>query len=191
MSLNEASIIKGVIQKPFDRSYWVVPANLLAGCYPGARDPDQAFRRLHGLLKSGIRYVINLMEELETDYSGGGFVPYDGILNQIAHDLAVNLQIARYPIRDNNAPTRNQMIAILDTIDHAIGSGMPTYVHCWGGVGRTGTVVGCYLARHGIADGRDCLTKIRELRNSDPTAHRNSPETLAQAEMVTSWKFGE
>ena len=26
----------------------------------------------------------------------------------------------------------------------------PVYVHCWGGIGRTGTVVGCWLVRHGM-----------------------------------------
>lgn len=44
-------------------------------------------------------------------------------------------------------PTVDQMRAILDAIDRAAGS--IVYVHCWGGHGRTGTVAGCYLVRHG------------------------------------------
>jgi hypothetical protein len=27
---------------PFPRSYWVIPGKLLAGCYPGAKDPKEA-----------------------------------------------------------------------------------------------------------------------------------------------------
>ena len=41
------------------------------------------------------------------------------------------------------------MASILDAIDAALDGGKTVYVHCWGGVGRTGTVVGCWLVRHG------------------------------------------
>ena len=48
------------------------------------------------------------------------------------------------------------MKRILDDVDEAIAGGGLTYVHCWGGIGRTGTVVGCWLVRHGLEGrGRD------------------------------------
>ncbi len=34
------------------------------------------------------------------------------------------------------------MTQILDDIDSAIADEGVAYVHCWGGIGRTGTVVG-------------------------------------------------
>ena len=52
-------------------------------------------------------------------------------------------------------------------------------------------MVGCYLARHGMAEGEERLAKIKELRSTDPTAYRNSPETVEQAKMVLSWNGGE
>jgi len=36
------------------------------------------------------------------------------------------------------------MHEILDTIDAALSAKRIVYVHCWGGVGRTGTVIGCH-----------------------------------------------
>ncbi|MSR27507.1 MAG: hypothetical protein EXS06_10930, partial [Planctomycetaceae bacterium] len=40
--------------------------------------------------------------------------------------------------------------AILADIDAELAAGRPVYVHCWGGVGRTGTVVGLvHVARRG------------------------------------------
>ncbi|WP_374108489.1 hypothetical protein [Nostoc sp. XA010] len=33
----------------------------------------------------------------------------------------------------------------LPPIDRALNGQEKVYVHCWGGIGRTGIVVGCYL----------------------------------------------
>ena len=41
------------------------------------------------------------------------------------------------------------MAGLLDAIDTAMRDGKTVYLHCWGGVGRTGNVVGCSLVRHG------------------------------------------
>ncbi len=55
---------------PFPRAYWVEPGKLLAGEYPGAKDPGEARRKSRGLLDRGIRHVINLMEPDERDFQG-------------------------------------------------------------------------------------------------------------------------
>ena len=70
-------------------------------------------------------------------------------------------------------------------------SGRPVYVHCLGGLGRTGTIVGCYLARHGIAAGRNVIKMIRDLRRNTLTQHLNSPETNQQIDLVESWVEAE
>ena len=60
-------------------------------------------------------------------------------------------------------PTIPHMTRILDEVDGALADGGSVYVHCWGGIGRTGTVVGCWLVRHGLDDG-DAVARIAELR---------------------------
>ncbi|NJN80266.1 MAG: hypothetical protein HC797_07245 [Anaerolineales bacterium] len=50
---------------------------------------------------------------------------------------------------------------ILDTIDNEIENGNPVYVHCWGGVGRTGITAACYLIRHGLSHEKHCKKCIR------------------------------
>ena len=52
---------------------------------------------------------------------------------------------------------------------------------------RTGTVVGCYLARHGIAAGNDVIKKIKELRKDTEDFSDPSPETREQIKMVNNW----
>ena len=60
-----------------------------------------------------------------------------------------------------------------------------------GGRGRTGTVVGCFLARHGFATGDDILKIIQNLRKDTEDHGKPSPETPQQIDMALSWVEGE
>ncbi len=97
---------------------------------------------------------------------------------------------ARFPIPDLTAPRRRFMSATLDAVDRALAERKPTYVHCWGGRGRTGSVVGYFLARHGIATGQDTIDHIDALRGKEATLW-TSPEMPDQIALVTSWRNGE
>lgn len=173
---------------PFERSYWVVPGKLLAGCYPGDGGAEQENMKLKGLVKAGIRYVVNLMVEDEVNHLGQPFKPYEPVLADMAGGMWIEVVTRRIPIRDLGVPAKETMVCILDLIDREIEWGRSVYLHCWGGRGRTGTVVGCYLVRHGE---KDPLEAIKALRKNDPTAIYPSPETGEQREMVLSWHPGE
>jgi NAD-dependent dihydropyrimidine dehydrogenase PreA subunit len=96
------------------------------------------------------------------------------------------VEYQRLPIPDFSTPTPEKMAAILDTIDTVLAAGHTIYVHCWGGIGRTGTVVGCYLVRHSLS-GTEALAEIAHLRRGIPDEARMSPETEAQQRMVLTW----
>ncbi len=168
---------KAVNVVPFPESYWVVPDKFLAGehpCKPIIEINHQS--RLQSLLDLGIQVFIDLTEG--PDYS----------------PLMANLDLGwngkpfyiRYPIIDYTSPGEEQMVSILNTIDNAIHAGKKVYVHCFAGQGRTGTVVGCYLARHGIT-GKAALEKIKYLRNG---LGGDSPESDLQKNMVKNWPEG-
>lgn len=175
---------------PFSRSYWVIPGKFLAGCYPGDRNVGLMEEKTSALLRCGIRWVINLMEENEHDHDGLPFVDYAPALKRLAAG-GPPVVIRRLPIRDLGIPSRDFMVEILDLIDGELKEDQPVYVHCWGGRGRTGTVVGCWLIRHGIAKGEAVLEKIGELRRFDPTVRWPSPEMPEQIRLVLSWKKGQ
>jgi hypothetical protein len=180
------------VTKPFGRSYWVEPGRLLAGFYPGDLSEQEAEQKLSALLDAGITCVVNLMEEGELSANGQPFRPYTGLLMQLATMRRVEVTYVRMPIRDQDIPAIATMQMILDTIDSARQRKLATYVHCWGGLGRTGTVVGCYLARHGIASGDVALNRIIHLRrNHDAAFPRASPETPCQHAMVRQWQQGQ
>ena len=177
-----------ILKVPFNRSYWVIPGKFLAGCYPGSKDPMVEQRNLMGLIQAGIRHVISLMEPQEYDPFHAPFPPYVDHMESFAKKVRVSVTYDQISIKDFSVPTERQMIRILNQIDMCIKYEKPVYLHCWGGKGRTGTVVGCYLARHGLAAGNEVIKKIKELRKNTEDFADPSPETRDQKKMVINWK---
>jgi protein-tyrosine phosphatase len=141
-----------------------------------------------GIIQAGIRHVISLMEPQDYDRSEDPFPPYVDHLKSIAQKLKISVTFDQISIKDFSVPTDRQMVRILNQIDMCIKYNKPVYVHCRGGKGRTGTVVGCYLARHGLAAGNDLIEKVKELRKNTENFSDLSPETREQIDMVINWK---
>jgi ADP-ribosylglycohydrolase len=97
---------------------------------------------------------------------------------------APSITYLRFPIRDISIPSEPLMLAILDAMSAAVAAGKRVYVHCWGGVGRTGTVIGCWYVRHG-ATGDEALARIKSVRDG---IERESPETEEQRAFVKAWR---
>ena len=173
---------------PFLRSYWVSPGKLLAGHYPGDKDPHVRDSKLDGLLDCGIRAAVNLMEPGERGNHGELYDPYEEVLVKKAEERGLRVTTYRFSIRDLSVTSDEHMRRILDTIDAESDKGRAVYVHCRGGIGRTGTVVGCYMIEHGIASGEDIFRTIAEHRKDDPYAYIRSPETQEQRDMVLRWE---
>ncbi len=177
---------------PFDRCYWVVPGKLLAGYYPGDQNRLGTITKLAALLDTGIRAFVDLTEAKELKRRGIGLIPYEDDLIQIAGAKGIaGISYSHMPIPDLGVRAEEAMREVLDTIDRELENGRPVYVHCLGGIGRTGTVVGCWLARHGIVSGEGVLERIEELRRHDPSADAPSPETKQQRNLVRTWKAEE
>lgn len=170
------------LARPFPKSYWVTPERFLAGEYPGSLLIHETRTKIRGLLELGIDTFIDLTlnDHLE---------PYEPILRMEAARMEKPYTYQKFGFKDMSVPSKREMKKILDGIDEAVNAGHNVYVHCWGGVGRTGTVVGCYLARKGIT-GALALAEIARLRMVVPSG-RESPETDQQRHMVTDWKAGE
>ena len=171
---------------PFARSYWVIPSLVLAGYYPGDSNKETAKLKLSALLDCGIRCFVNLVEENEST-SKGLLRSYERLLKIIARNKQIDVTYIRIPVRDMSVPSQGTMQQILDTIESSTARNRPVYVHCLGGIGRTGTVVGCLLLNHGAENGDEALSQIADLRKLDPAGGRKSPETPEQVEMVRTW----
>ena len=170
-----------------EKTWWVKKSVLLAGCFPGDIDKDKARKKLQCLLDAGVHVFISLQEPDERS-PHGPFVPYTPILEQLAQEEGVEVDFVSFPIRDNGVPSRERMTDILAEIRNAHISRRCVYLHCWGGHGRTATVVGCWLREQGLG-GEEALERIVELRRHDPhLVSMMSPQTSAQREMILSWE---
>jgi len=167
--------------RPHDNCYWLAP-RLMAGEYPGAPAPDAALSRLRSILDAGITFFVDLTEPHE-------LAPYAPLLPQVVKLGELAPAHVRLPIRDVQVPrTPAAMAAILDTIDDALAEGHAVYFHCWGGIGRTGTVAGCWLVRHGMS-GAAALATVDGHMRTTAKAYRvpRSPETDEQCAYVLGW----
>ena len=177
------------IDRPSPYSYWVIPGRFAAGEYPGAKDPAEAAPKVESLLKSGINHFIDLTG-LNMRGQPDNLTPYSDIAQEQAHRLGLSVDWEQHTIVDGSVPeTPQYMTRILDAIDAALGDDKTVYLHCLGGVGRTGTVVGCWLVRHGYT-GDEALHRISELWSETGLAakhHHGSPETREQREYVRGW----
>lgn len=176
------------IQKPITQCYWAVPGQLLAGEYPGSKNPLEAEQKVQGLLKAGIRRFIDLTEP----HDAGGLKPYEPVLARVAAVKGISITRLAFPLRDQSVPdTREHLQAVLHAIDEGLIRGIPTYVHCWGGRGRTGLVMACWFIRHGL-NNREALDKVTALWKTVPKSalpgKQRSPEADVQLGWVLGWR---
>jgi protein-tyrosine phosphatase len=173
------------IARPVPASYWLNDGMLLAGEYPGASDRAETRQKVAKFVDAGIRTFVNLTESSEP------LTAYDDVLHDLSEERGLEMKHLRFAIRDAGVPSgRDLMTRILAAIRDEIAAGRPVYVHCWGGIGRTGTVIGCWLVDEGL-DGTAALERIAELRSDTPDRRRRSPETDEQCRFIREWKSGD
>ncbi len=140
--------------RPHDHCYLIPNTRLIAGHYPGSFDPGEARTKLKSLVGFGVDYFVDVTSPDDR------LTPYEEMLREEAGERGIEYR--SFPIPDMGITDPETMNRILGELDAAAEAGHTTYVHCWGGVGRTGTVVGCYLVRHGRT-GDDALDEVNRL----------------------------
>ena len=113
----------------------------------GGSQGPAGMQDLSYLYEQGVRAMIR-MEERTIPADGGGTV-----------DIVDMFE----PVPDFTPPTLEQIDRMLGFIDAQIAEGRPVAVSCYAGIGRTGTVLACYLASKGASPG-DAVEEVRRLR---------------------------
>lgn len=193
------NVERGAFPKPIAASYWVVEGWLLASEYPGDERPEITRRRLAAFVELGITSFIDLT------FSDEGLEPYADALAELSGGRVRRISL---PILDMKTPSVALLASILDAIDAELAAGRASCVHCYGGIGRTGTVIGAWLKRRFAAsEGRTLISVVdaegrfagrrrlglAELWRMSPKSaiYRYSPQTPEQRAMVKAWPWGD
>jgi len=137
---------------------WLFENKLAAMAYPQSED---AFTLLYEI---GIRAVLNL-SELSLSFETPARI---GMLTR------------HIPVPDFTAPTLQQVEEAVAMISSCLENHMPVAVHCMAGLGRTGTILACYLVTMEMP-ANNAIIVIREWRPG-------SIETLEQEAVVYEYE---
>jgi atypical dual specificity phosphatase len=83
------------------------------------------------------------------------------------------------PVEDMHPPTQKQIELCMSAIEKAKSNGMGVAIHCGAGLGRTGTMLACFL----VSQGMGAAAAIAEVRRIRP----GSIETAEQADAIADY----
>jgi atypical dual specificity phosphatase len=124
-----------------DPGAWIVPGQLLLRSYPRRVDT------LRELASRGVTVLVNL----------------DRRPHNRANLDRFGLTEIHIPVPDFTAPTPAQLEQGVSAIEGHLAQGHAVAVHCAAGLGRSGTLVACYIVHQGQAP-RDAIAQVRALR---------------------------
>jgi hypothetical protein len=163
-------------------AWWVEPGRLLAGEYPGSLSESKAKVKIRLLIEAGIDSFVDLTETDELD-------PYATDLLEEAATKAVRPVPShrRFAIHDVSVlPDDAGYDEIVEHIRNELDAGKRVYVHCWGGKGRTGTVIGCWLIDNDGLDYEGTVQRMRDLRlgTRKLAGYPSIPDTRSQHDVL-------
>lgn len=164
------------ISRPLNQSYEVNACGggiIYAGEYPGDKDDEIAKRKIARMCHFGIRHFIDLTKETE--------------LHPYCHMLPKDTTYTRFPIEDHSAPSSIEDVqCLLWRIEELKKLDGDIYLHCRDGVGRTGTIVACYIAQNlNDSDLKNTLEVLRRNFSEMPkSAYRKTSETYEQINFI-------
>ena len=162
------------INRPLNQSYEVCSNGFIyAGEYPGDKNGEFAKHKIEQMYHFGIRHFIDLTEE-------GELHPYN-------HLLQNDTTYTRFPVVDCGVPKNIESVQrLLLRIEELKKMDGYVYVHCWGGVGRTGTIVACYLSQNWEEPDLNHTLEVlrRNFSEMPKSAYRETLETKEQIDFI-------
>ena len=98
---------------------------------------------------------------------------------------AYGLEYHHFRMADFAAPTPKQIEKFVRIVDEAKKEGNAIVVHCLAGMGRTGTMLACYLVNLGY-EPRDAIKRVRRLRPGSIETARQEAAVAKYAKRLRS-----
>ena len=141
-----------VTGKPYKFS-WLIESKLAGSSIPTSIDEVQ------WMIDQGVKSIVTVREE-----------PLDD-------DWVKDVNYLHVHSNDMGVPEFNDLISTVDFIHSRITKNEPVMVHCLAGLGRTGTLLACYLVKYQKMSADDAIQKVREERPG-------SIQSFPQEEMI-------
>ena len=140
--------VHGKITKKPTNFSWLLDKEL-AGCgMPTTQD------EINWVLKQGVKSIITMTE------------------NALPESWIQNVNYFHVPTEDLNAPDMDKIDSAVDFIHERINNNEPVMVHCAAGIGRTGTILACYLIKYQKYSAKDAIEKVRKERPGSVQSER-------------------
>jgi len=132
--------LHGMITGKPDNFSWLIEGKLAGSAIP------TSFEEIKWLLDGGVKSIVTVREE-----------PLDD-------DWIKNINYLHIHSNDMGVPEFEDLIKAVDFIHQRITNNEPVMVHCLAGLGRTGTILACYLIKYQKLSADNSIQKVRESR---------------------------
>ena len=145
--------LHGMITGKPDNFSWIIEKKLAGSAIPTSKE------EVDWLKQEGVKSIVTIREEpLEDEW-----IKDVNYLHVHSNDMGI--------------PEFSDLVTSVDFIHQRITNEEPVMVHCLAGLGRTGTILACYLIKYEDMTAGDAIEKVRQERHG-------SIQSFSQEEII-------